>query len=435
VVVTYNDSTSFTTSLSGLGHALSTNEGATFDDLGPMPMNATGFGLGDPALVAANNGNFYSAELAFDFSRPLGFESTIAISKSTDGGKTFRPPVNPPVADVPIFSFQDKEFLAVNNVSNNGRGNLYLSWTNFQFDETTGFQSAPILFSRSTDGGATFSKPIQVSPIDLPGIQGDINSGSEPAVGPNGEVYVTWFKFPVSPFPGPEGGRDDFGAIYVAKSTDRGQTFGLPVLVRTLAPIGFGFGFRTLFGNFRVNSFPRIDVNPVNGEVYIVFAENRSGPDTPDSSDVLFTRSNDGGKSWSPAIRVNDDDPALDLPNDQFFPDVAVNRDGVIQVIWYDRRLDPDNLKIDVFRARSANGGVSFEANERVTSASASPAVGYDPFITPTYMGDYVDIKPVTRGDGRGTSFLLAWGDFRRVIFTRGGKRPDQDVVFTKLNR
>jgi hypothetical protein len=398
VVVTYNDSTSpgfIRGSGSALGHALSVDGGNRFVDLGPMPMGSNFLGLGDPSLVAASTGEFYSAELALV---PPFNQGSIVISKSIDAGKTFQVSFYFPFGEIPGFA--DKDFLTVNNVSDNGRGNLYLSWTDVF--------SGSILFSRSTNRGVTFSEPIVLAPPD--GLS--FYSGSEPAVGPNGDVYVTWLKFAVG--------------VYIARSTDRGQTFGPPTPVAFFNGIGSFAG--NLRGNFRVNSFPRIDVNPVNGEVYIVFSANPS-PFGPDSSDVYFTRSRDHGNSWSDPIRVNDDVTS----NDQFFPDVAVGRTGIVQVMWYDRRLDPENLNIDVFRARSTDGGVSFEPNQRVTSVSAFPAVGYDPVLFPTYMGDYLDIKAATKFDGTATQFLLAWGDFRRIISTPGGIRGDQDVLFSKL--
>jgi hypothetical protein len=84
---------------------------------------------------------------------------------------------------------------------------------------------------------------------------------------------------------------------------------------------------------------------------------------------LKFTRSTDGGATWSTPIRVNNDQSG----NDQYFPDVAVNGQGVIQVVWYDQRLDPQNLRIDVFKAFSYNGGVSFGPNLRVTHSFANP--------------------------------------------------------------
>jgi hypothetical protein len=424
IVVAFNDSgeTVLTPAGSFMGYSRSTDGGANFTDLGMVPPFSSSpaqFNDGDPALVVDRSGNFYLAHIGSDATRPTGFTNVIGIHKSTDGGQTWGPPMYPAAGGVLPNSSQDKDFLTVDNSGGPFDGSVYVTWTSFQPSPLPpgAISQLPIFFSRSS--GGDFSTPIQISP---PGHQ---NQGSEPAVGPNGEIYVTWFRISGPP---PAPGQPPLGrAIMVAKSTDGGASFSPAVeVVSPVVPIGFG-GLATngrLFGNFRVNSFPRIDVNPVNGDVYIVYAANPAGPD---GADIFFTRSTDGGATWSSPLRVNNDA----TNNDQFFPDIAVNAQGIIEVAWYDRRLDPQNLRIDVVKARSINGGLSFLSNQRVTSVSSFPAVGFDPIVNTTYMGDYIDLKAITTPSGRGLQFLLSWGDFRRVVVTSGGTRPDQDVFFT----
>ena len=86
----------------------------------------------------------------------------------------------------------------------------------------------------------------------------------------------------------------------------------------------------------------------------------------------LLTSSTDDGQTWSIPLRVNDDATS----NDQFFPAVAVNGQGVIEVIWYDRRRDPNNLLLDIYSAKSTNDGVSFHANQRVNYGFVASGVG-----------------------------------------------------------
>jgi hypothetical protein len=142
-------------------------------------------------------------------------------------------------------------------------------------------------------------------------------------------------------------------------------------------------------------------------------------------------RSTDRGATWSSPLRLNDDS----TKNDQFFPAVAVNGSGRAKVIWYDRRNSATNLGIDVYAATLMENGTGLQigANERVTTVNSPPAVGYDPTLNPLYMGDYIDITPVITSTGRGTEFLAAWGDTRRVVVTPGGRRHDQDVLFRRL--
>jgi len=405
IVVAYNNSATLPTSF--MGYSFSVDGGTAWTDLRGLPGPTGGFNFGDPGLVGDRAGNFYASQIASDPIRPPGFSFTVGISKSTDGGSTFSIPVSPPAAGVSPFSFQDKAFIAVDTSGGPFGGNVYVTWTSFGGP----FTKLPIFFSRSNDGGATFSTPLQISTST------ESDQGSEPVVGPNGEIYVAWERFvdSANPLAPP--------AIVVAKSIDGGLSFSSPVVVAPLTDIGFGAG--TMLGNFRVNSFPRIDVSPTTGTVYIVFASN---PQTGDAGDIFFTRSTDGGVTWAVRTRLNDDATL----NDQFFPDVAVNGNGVVEVFWYDKRNDPANLRIDLFKTRSEDDGVSFTPNAQVNAVSFPPAVGYDPFVVPTFMGDYIDIKAITTSTGRGSAFLMAWGDNRRAIVTLGGTRNDQDVFFTR---
>jgi hypothetical protein len=410
VVVAYNDSGQFTGFLgsSFMGYSRSADGGLTFTDLGPIPGSLTGASLGDPGLAVDRLGNFYAAGLAVESFRPPGTQNTIGIWKSTNSGLSWAPPVYPPPGTA---GFSDKPFIVVDTTQTRTSGNVYVSWTQFGAPIPGVPLQVPIFFSRSTDGGISFSPAIQISQ------PGDNCQGSEPAVGPSGEVYVTWMRWAPAP-----------AAIFVAKSLNGGATFGPPVVVRPIMPIGFrlaGGPIGILTGNFRVNSFPRIDVNRVNGHVYIVYNANPPGPD---GADVFFVRSTNGGTTWSEPIRVNDDTGEFD----QFFPDVAANGAGNVQVMWYDRR-NGGNLGIDVYTARMNPGGQSFQPNTRLTSEIFRPAVGYDPVVNPQYMGDYNDIKAHQGPNGPAMDFLTAWGDFRRRLTTAGGRRNDQDVIFRRL--
>src|SRR5204862_221789 len=119
VLSAYNDSgsnaidpTKFT------GYSRSTDGGATFTDLGQLPTDLNG-DAGDPVLVRDNiSGAIYLATLS------SGASNVIQVFKSTDGGVTFGAPVNGlPGA---VGGSLDKEWLAVDNFTGAGQGNVYL---------------------------------------------------------------------------------------------------------------------------------------------------------------------------------------------------------------------------------------------------------------------------------------------------------------------
>src|SRR5262249_27987061 len=198
--------------------------------------------------------------------------------------------------------------------------------------------------------------------------------------GPDHAVYVFWWQF-----------RKKFGhdpELVMRKSTDQGVTFGHTVTVADLRTTRFGGELGLADGNgngFRTPNMPQMAVNPVTGDLYVVFHDQANG--SADRGDVFFTQSADGGDHWSKPLRLNDDATT----NDQGMPALAVTPDGRhVGVFWYDRRLDPANNLIDRFGAIGTVTGhaVTFGANFRVTEVSFPPAFGQDPYFHPTHMGD-----------------------------------------------
>ena len=75
--------------------------------------------------------------------------------------------------------------------------------------------------------------------------------------------------------------------------------------------------------------------------------------------DVFLAKSTDGGAHWSAPKRVNDD-PVHD-GKDQFFQWMAVDPvNGDVYVQFYDRRDDPENRKTRITLARSTDQGRTF---------------------------------------------------------------------------
>ncbi len=306
---------------------------------------------GDPAIAPYRGGVFYYAFI--DFNRG-DEQNRLAIAKSTDGGVTW--PVLGVVIDHPgpgSHDFEDKEYIAVDATGGPFDGNVYISWTRFP-----SFGSTRIMFARSLDGGESYSSPVQISD-STNGYQGSV-----PAVGPSGELYVAWLRS---------------NAIQVDKSTNGGMTFRDDRLVAVISPQSFP----PPGALFRGNSFPTIAVDrsdgPTRGNVYVAWGD---GVGTGLGPDVLFTRSTDGGLSWSDPIRVSDDQNS----SYQFFPWICVAPDGTIAVVFFDQRDAPGTRFYDTRMARSFDGGLTFEKNRRVsTQTSDSFNDGFGGF----FIGDY----------------------------------------------
>ncbi len=410
VVVAYNDSGSHTGGANKyMGYSLSTNGGAGFQDQGTLPDNPEGDGA-DPGLArSSKTGTIFFSTLVPNASG-TGPTQDIHVYRSLDNGVTFGQPIDAAPGFAGGIDFQDKEWIAVDNYPGPGYGNVYLAWTDFlSVGEKGNF------LTRSTDDGLSWG-PSGGVPIAVAGSNGKFaGHGTYVTVGPDHAVYVFWWDFTK--------GSD----ILMSKSSDQGQTFGDSIIV-TGTKTHAGNGDLGLTGSsgrtFRTNAFPQSAVNPVTGDIYVVYDDQADG--SADKADIFFTGSTDGGKHWSQPLRVNDDATT----NDQWQPALAMTPDGShLGIFWYDRRLDPANNLIDRFGVIGTVSGhtVTFAPNFRITDVSFPPAFGQDPFVNtidPSYMGDY------DQATADNNYFYTTWGD-NRLPDAFFANQPD--VRFAKI--
>jgi hypothetical protein len=119
---------------------------------------------------------------------------------------------------------------------------------------------------------------------------------------------------------------------------------------------------------------------PTGGYIYLLSSVD---PDGPDPQDVHFSRSTDGGLTWSEAVRVNDDP----IGNDawQWFGTMSVAPNGRIDAIWNDTRNTGVLNQCQLFYAFSTDGGVTWSTNAEL-SPSWNSWLG---FPNNNKIGDY----------------------------------------------
>src|SRR5262249_15788405 len=115
-----------------------------------------------------------------------------------------------------IADLEDKPWMAVDNSGGANDGNVYVCWTRFVNELTSGPKSGEIHFSRSTDGGATFTDEQTLSPST-----DDFPFDCNLAVGAHGEVYLAWSD------------RSADTPLRFRRSFDGGRTWDAPVQVNT----------------------------------------------------------------------------------------------------------------------------------------------------------------------------------------------------------
>jgi hypothetical protein len=140
------------------------------------------------------------------------------------------------------------------------------------------------------------------------------------------------------------------------------------------------------------------------GRLYLSWWDSRQG-----DPDVFLARSADGGRSWEPPRRLNDDPAGSGA--DQYLPRVSVAPGGRVDAVFLDRRLDPGNVRYDVFYTYSTDGGGTFAPNLRVTTASSDSRIGQS-YAIPSAQG-LTDIGSRLALLSRPADALAAWPDTR----------------------
>jgi hypothetical protein len=143
-----------------------------------------------------------------------------------------------------------------------------------------------------------------------------------------------------------------------------------------------------------VNHFMYVAIDgspgPYKDRVYVVWPDRRTG-----RVKNYFSYSADKGATWSKP-RVITDNPASDT-TDQFMPTIAVNDNGVVGLLWYDRRDNPDNRSYYARFTASLDGGASWLPSVRVSTAP--------------YAAGPVSQKSAFAGNGGDTAGLVATVD------------------------
>ncbi|MEW5987609.1 MAG: sialidase family protein [Chloroflexota bacterium] len=275
------------------------------------------------------------------FDERLG-NGDIFFAHSDDGGLTWTPNVR--VNDDKGNALQMNPSLAVNLV-----GDAFVVWR----DDRNG--QPDIYFSRSLNGGATWSPNVRVN---------DVAAGSQtsPAlvVDSAGILYVLWVD-----------DRNGHWDIYSSSSSDNGQNWSAGVRVND--DLGTAAQYQ-----------PTIALSRDGDTVYAAWRDER-GP----SADVYFARSTNGGVTWSANVRVNDD-VGLTV---QERPTLAGGDDDKVYLAWTDRR----NGQADIFFSLSTDGGSTWGANVQVNDDGGVAAQNFPS----------LDVDEVGR-------LYLAWSDSRQ---------------------
>jgi hypothetical protein len=330
----------------------STNGGTTWSPNLIIPESTSAYlNSSDVWIDTDRFGNGYYATLPYNDPQSA---SDVSFTKTTDAGLSFAPQVT---ASRNSPGFDDKDALCV-------RGDtVYVAWDAGNVGR----------FARSTNRGASFGAFINY---------GGANSviGAIPQVSASGSVVYIMYE------------NTGTGNNMFTKSTNGGTSFGLTSVAQTVSSnynVPWSFSFAIL---------PDFVVDRNNGNLYVAWTDSRNNTGY---SDILLSRSTDGGTSWSSAVAVNEPGTVGDATL-QFMPMLAVDPgNGVVYCCWYDTRNNSNQL--DVYATFSADGGQTWtHPDTRMSLVSSTPL--------PDTLNRFSDYIGAAASKGRG---FFVWVDAR----------------------
>jgi hypothetical protein len=304
--------------------------------------------------VDRNNGHIY---VAWKDNR-TGV-ANVYIDKFIDRGVSFG-------VDVKIYDWPDDyvpPWLPYTvNIEIGDNGIIHVTWIAYY---SSSYTDRDIFFAYSKNGGHSFSTPIIINRMESDAIF------AHPWIAIDGKnvLYVAYSK------------RNSTSSnVYLVKSQNGGSSFGTPVKVNDVSTQKYIGGTQVI-------------VSP-DGNIHVVWTDNRAGDGTQ-YLDIYYATSSDGGLSFGPNIRVNDD--LVVSPPDmhphftrgaQGTPSIAADSDSMVHIVWEDFRnfVNDTTYCRDIYYA-SSESGTQFSTNIKVNYVhpdadsvnNADPNIAIDP--------------------------------------------------------
>ncbi len=257
---------------------------------------------------------------------PAAAPRNLWVVKSTDGGVTWAATTATPV-NSPVF-WKWTASMAVDDA-----GVIHVMWVR---------PSLAVYYARSTDGGTTFSTPLELAPIPSPAPPTRVAS----LAARNGSVWIAWdTNFDDA------AGNCGTSVIRQRRSTDRGANWGTAADIKAAG-----------------NCQPSLGVAESDGAVLLTHRSNTL------TGRVGFAKSTNGGSTWGNSVAIRGSNPPagrlLTLP--ALITEAAANQ---YHTGWVES--DPDAFGewsfSDYYADRSTNGGTSFGTDLRITGNETHP--------------------------------------------------------------
>ncbi len=336
-------------------------------------------GCADPWTVITPDGQLLVSMVAASSEFPQQGSSGLLVFRSEDGGRTW------PDRPAGLGRGHDHPVMIVDLTASSHRGWIYVSSHRGTRGDEGVLRYGPWI-ARSRDGGKSFDDPVTIVPNNLH------NLTETPAVLSDGAVVVSFVD--AGYFVAGSAREGSFGArrAWVIRSADGGHTFSPPLFVNDAC--GPPPGFRL--------SAMAVDASsgPFRDRLYFACRAKGGGG-------IVVSASSDRGEHWTTAVAL----PAgADAPApDERISAVAVDRTGVVAAAWIDGWSTAGHrCEESVFATTSSDGGVTWAAPTRVSSA---PACADTTRVANSSGGDYFGLAAAPVG-----GFHLMWSEMRNGV-------------------
>jgi hypothetical protein len=333
-----------------------------------------GNGYGVPVIATDASGNIDAAWV-----NPDGAH----FVRSTDGGVHFTNDLTIP-DDLGFNSQNDNLQIGVD-----AAGNINLLWSRVTDNSN---RVVSFDFSRSADGGATFSTPAPVTQLPYPN-----DNVAELLVRPDGKIVITWidatfhvlsvnstdgltFSNPVTVYAAPASDTEVDLATAVGP---QGQIYAVWTQMVTMTDCSILFS-----GSPDAVTFsPSVSISAGAGScnqtptMTLDSAGNVNVAWDADGAALFFSRSANAGAVFSAPVSI----PTSASPNSQ---KIAIGRDSIIYVLW--------ETSTTVLFSHSTDSGATFSAiptSVGLLTGSSPPSVGVDSCGNVTVLGQFIGLN------------------------------------------
>jgi hypothetical protein len=255
-------------------------------------------------------------------------------------------------------------------------------------------------FSRSTDGGVTWMNGISIPNAPVWGTL-DVDT--------NGNLFI---------------GGGDFGSSFFCIRSSNAQNGNVTPTFDQNVSVNLGgsvlFGAQINPGGLAGQIFLAVDRSgtATNNNIYMIATVQQFN--ASNGSDIMFSRSTDGGLTFSAPQRITDD--PVNQNKWHWFGTLAVAPNGRIDSVWHDTRNAPNNTDSQLFYSWSTDGGVTWAPNVAV-SGSFNPHEGWP---VQQKIGDYLTI--VSDNTGGDVAYSATFN------FNPNTGQHEQDVYYVRVS-